>query len=318
MADGAADDVTTMTGNYTGVAGSAFNIDTVLGLDNSATDKLVVQGSTSGTTALNVTNAGGTGAQTIEGIQVVQVDGASDGAFTMTAPVQAGSYEYRLFKNGVSTPTDGDWYLRSTLIPTCENTPSMCPVVVPTYIYRPAVAAYVNAPVANADAGFTLLSSLHQRMGKHNGLTTAGAQTWGRILGGTQSNDGHTRFEYDQTTVGLQFGRDIVHTTAASGAQQRAGVTAQYAHSSVDARDRVRPLVGLAADTGSMGSDVMGGRLLHACGCQWRLCRCGRSNQSRAQSFHRQLCGSLNAKWLASGFVGGSRANGGECCGLAV
>ena len=172
MADGAADDVTTITGNYTGVAGSQFAIDTVLGDDSSLTDKLVVNGSTSGTTALSVTNAGGAGAPTVEGIQVVQVDGASDGTFSLAAPVQAGSYEYTLQKNGVSTPTDGDWYLRSTFVATCANTPSLCPVdpidpvdpvdppKPPVYIYRPGVALYVTAQSANADAGFLQMSTL--------------------------------------------------------------------------------------------------------------------------------------------------------------
>lgn len=270
MADGAADDVTTITGNYSGVAGSQFAIDTVVGNDSSLTDKLVVNGSTSGTTALRVTNVGGAGAQTIEGIQVVQVDGASDATFSLAAPVQAGSYEYTLQKNGVSTPVDGDWYLRSTFVATCANTPALCPVnpidpdnkVVPPKppvdIYRPGVALYVTAQSANADAGFLQMSTLHQRMGEQRELTTDKPQTWGRSIGGGLSNNGHNRFEYDQFTTGLQLGRDLLHETSSAGTQQRAGVTVQYAHSTMDAMDRVRPLVGLSQDTGSMNSNSLG------------------------------------------------------------
>ncbi len=267
MADGAADDLTTITGNYTGVAGSQFAIDTVLGNDSSLTDKLVVNGNTSGATALSVTNAGGAGAPTVEGIQVVQVDGASDGTFSLAAPVQAGSYEYTLQKNGVSTPTDGDWYLRSTFVATCANTPSLCPVdpidpvdppKPPVYIYRPGVALYVTAQSANADAGFLQMSTLHQRMGEQRDLPTDKPQTWGRLIGAGVSNAGGSRFEYDQFTTGFQFGHDLLHKTSSTGTQQRAGVTVQYAHSSMDAKDRVRPLVGLGEDTGSMNSNSVG------------------------------------------------------------
>ena len=30
--------------------------------------------------------------------------------------VIAGAYGYRLYKNGIATPADGDWYLRSSLL----------------------------------------------------------------------------------------------------------------------------------------------------------------------------------------------------------
>ena len=259
QADGAADDVTTITGNYTGVAGSQYNIDTVLGNDASATDKLIVNGNTSGATTLSVTNVGGTGAQTVEGIQVVQVDGTSDGSFTLAAPVQAGSYEYTLQKNGVSTPTDGDWYLRSTFIATCANTPSLCPVTEPPVrVYRPAVAMYVTAQSANADAGFLQLSTLHQRMSEQRALSTDKAQTWGRLFTTSQSNNGQNRFDYDQHTTGFQFGHDLRHTTDEQGKQQRAGLTVQYAHSNIDSKDTIRPLLGLGKDSGSTSATSVG------------------------------------------------------------
>ena len=195
------------------------------------------------------------------------MDGASNGTFSLAAPVQAGSYEYLLYKNGVSTPTDGDWYLRSTFVATCANTPSLCPVdpvdpvdppKPPVYIYRPGVALYVTAQSANADAGFLQMSTLHQRMGEQRDLPTDKPQTWGRLIGAGVSNAGGNRFEYDQFTTGFQFGHDLLHKTSSTGTQQRAGVTVQYAHSSMDAKDRVRPLVGLGEDTGSMNSNSVG------------------------------------------------------------
>ncbi|MFZ1891699.1 MAG: autotransporter outer membrane beta-barrel domain-containing protein, partial [Formosimonas sp.] len=264
MADGAADDETTITGNYTGVAGSTYAIDTVLGDDNSATDKLIVKGDTSGTSLLNVSKAdGSTGALTDKGILVIEVEGASNGTFTMAAPVQAGSYEYTLNQGGKNANAK-NWYLNSEIIPTCANTPALCPVdpVKPIYIYRPAVANYVTAQSANADAGFTLLSTLHQRMGEQRGastgLTTEKAQTWGRIFAGTKEAEGRTRFNYDSTVTGFQFGRDLMHKTDANGTQQRAGVTVQYANNSIDSVDTLRPLAGLNADTGHTNAVSVG------------------------------------------------------------
>lgn len=263
MADGSADDVTTITGNYTGVAGSQYNIDTVLGNDASATDKLIVNGNTAGATTLSVTNVGGAGAQTVEGIQVVQVDGASSGTFALTSPVQAGSYEYQLFQGGTSTPTDGDWYLRSTLL-ACEIT-NTCPVVPPVEpeppvipIYRPGVANYVVAQTSNADLGYLALDTLHQRIGEQRTLTTDNPQTWVRAIAGYTSNNGKNRFEYDQTTVGFQIGRDLLHDTTGSGTQQRAGLTTQYLRGNVDTRDRVRPIARLSEDTGHIQSTAYG------------------------------------------------------------
>ena len=249
--------MTTITGNYAGVAGSTLKMDTVLGNDASATDKLIINGNTTGTTSLSVNNVGGTGAQTVEGIQVVQVDGASSGTFALTSPVQAGSYEYQLFQGGTSTPTDGDWYLRSTLL-ACEIT-NTCPVVPPVIpIYRPGVANYVVAQTSNADLGYLALDTLHQRIGEQRTLTTDNPQTWVRAIAGYTSNNGKNRFEYDQTTVGFQIGRDLLHDTTGSGTQQRAGLTTQYLRGNVDTRDRVRPIAGLSEDTGHIQSTAYG------------------------------------------------------------
>ncbi len=81
-----------------------------LGGNNSATQKLIVNRSTSGTTTLNIRNLGGTGAQTTgNGILVVQVGWESNGQFTLPAPgyIQAGAYRYTLHKVG------RNWYLQS-------------------------------------------------------------------------------------------------------------------------------------------------------------------------------------------------------------
>jgi outer membrane autotransporter protein len=157
--------VLTVTGNYVGNGGTLL-FNTALGGDSSATDELVVNGSTSGTTSVKVTNVGGQGAQTIEGIKLIDITGASNGMFSLLGDytlqgqqaVVGGAYAYTLQKNGVSTPTDGDWYLRSSLIsPPSAAAPPAGP------IYQPGVPLYEN--YAQVLLGLNSLPTLQERVG---------------------------------------------------------------------------------------------------------------------------------------------------------
>ncbi len=95
-------------GDYTGNGGSLY-LNTVLGDDDSATDKLVITGDASGTTDLYI-NGIGDGAQTTNGIEVVDVGGVSTSdAFELKNEVNASLYTYRLYWN----ESDNDWYLAS-------------------------------------------------------------------------------------------------------------------------------------------------------------------------------------------------------------
>lgn len=115
-----AGDSFTIRGDYVG-NGGIVHLQTVLGDDSSASDKLVIAGGeASGNTGLDILNLGGDGAATLlDGILVVEaIDGAGTlpGAFALTGPVAAGAFEYFLFKGGVSEGTTQNWYLRSTLV----------------------------------------------------------------------------------------------------------------------------------------------------------------------------------------------------------
>lgn len=171
----------TVTGNYVGNGGT-LNLNAKFGGDASSTDRLVVNGDTSGTSALKVTNVGGGGAQTTEGIKVVQVDGASNGTFALQGDytfhgqqaVIGGAYAYTLQKNGIATPADGDWYLRSSLI----NPPPAAPS---GPIYQPGVPLYEAMPqVLHA---LNSLPTLQQRVGNRysdiNAVNTAAASSGG-------------------------------------------------------------------------------------------------------------------------------------------
>ncbi|EKK1911758.1 autotransporter-associated beta strand repeat-containing protein [Salmonella enterica] len=97
----------TIAGNYTGNDGHLY-LNTQLGDDSSPTDKLIVTGDTAGSTTLHITNVNGLGAQTVNGIEVIEVGGQSDGDFTLyKGHVDINAWTYTLKQDG------GDWYLRS-------------------------------------------------------------------------------------------------------------------------------------------------------------------------------------------------------------
>lgn len=152
-ADNSATSVLTVHGNYVGNNGQ-LHLHTVLGDENSATDKLVVSdGSISGHTQLAVSNLGGVGGLTRnDGIEVVQaLNGAvsSPDAFALNGSVSAGAYQYFLFHGGTTAGKEHNWYLRSSVVavqPPAVVTPT--PPVTPAVPVAPIPA---NPPVVDPD-----------------------------------------------------------------------------------------------------------------------------------------------------------------------
>lgn len=257
--------VLTVNGNYAGTNG-LVNINTALGGDASATDKLVVNGNTSGTTRVQVNNTGGAGAQTVNGIQVVQVNGTSSvGNFTLASPVQAGAYEYGLHRGG---NTDGDansFYLGSAyLSPPMWPLPDP-PVVQPQpEVWRPAVPGYVLGQVASNELGLGLLGSLHKRVGEqqtfkwdHCGCDDKAPadQVWGRLHAQRVDIDGKRQFGSEQNLQFVQFGKDL--SIAHSGdpgdkSRTHTGLSMGYGRTTTDFNDRRRGDAGMGYDTGKM------------------------------------------------------------------
>lgn len=136
LGDGTAFNTLTVSGDYVG-AGGTLLFNTVLGDDASASDQLIIGGSTSGQTNVAVNNIGGAGAQTVNGIQLIEVGGASNGVFTLAGRAVGGQYEYFLHQGTAAAPADGNWYLRSELpvVPDpCLADPTLpgcTPIVVP-------------------------------------------------------------------------------------------------------------------------------------------------------------------------------------------
>ena len=104
----------TIQGNYASNSGQLV-MDAVLGDSSADSDFLIINGNSSGSTTLNITNTTGTGAATgngdTDGILVVQVAGTSSATFTLGAPLVVDGFIYSLHKSTLN----GNWYLQSRL-----------------------------------------------------------------------------------------------------------------------------------------------------------------------------------------------------------
>ncbi|VVE06625.1 Adhesin BmaC autotransporter [Pandoraea aquatica] len=244
----------TIAGDYVGNNGTALFGATVAPDGSTASDKLVINGNASGTTLLKLTVTG-TGVPTSgAGIQLVQVNGtASDGAFKLAAPIQAGAYQYLLRKVG---PVGGDpsWYL-STSYASGQTA------------YRAATVGYAMTPQLNADFGYTMLGRLQERMGSVRGVSAPGEDAsngvWGRLYGKTMDSTLSGRFGADERMFAAQFGRDWRLNTDASGMGGSAlvGLTATFGTASAQFSDSARtqdPTLSAATGSVSMQAQSVG------------------------------------------------------------
>jgi outer membrane autotransporter protein len=285
MQDGFAGDRTVINGNYVGQNGHLL-FDTQLGADDSPTDQLHVTGDTSGTTNVQVANAGGQGALTTgDGIPLVLVDGVSNGVFTSTGRIEAGAYEYLLYKGGLAADAaNGNWYLRSYFEEPCNGVngggnggngggngnggnggvcnggngggePEPGPVA-----WRPGVAGYVMTPALNLAYGFDMLGTLHTRVGDVPGAVAPGNANhdgvWGRIGGSNLQVNALDRFSADSSTFYAQFGKDWTLDKPQTGGSTHAGVTLSFGTASADFDDSGRKAAGLDSHTGTVSTQA--------------------------------------------------------------
>ncbi|NII52768.1 autotransporter outer membrane beta-barrel domain-containing protein [Luteibacter sp. SG786] len=135
----------TITGDYAGEQG-LFRMRSRLGDDTSATDRIHVMGNTSGTSFISVDALDGAGDNTADGIQLVRVDGRSEGQFELSGRAVAGAHEYFLHQGSISQPGDGGWYLRSSLsnpiLAPEEGEDIDDPVMTPVPVLRPETGTY--------------------------------------------------------------------------------------------------------------------------------------------------------------------------------
>ncbi|WP_350412925.1 autotransporter outer membrane beta-barrel domain-containing protein [Citrobacter sedlakii] len=247
----------TVNGDYTGVNGNLV-MNTQLGDDTSATDKLVVQGNTSGNTNVTVLNAGGAGGLTTDGIELISVAGNSDGVFTQNGRIVAGAYDYTLQRG--EGQNEKNWYLTSALTPEPQPEP-----VDPTEPVDPVDPLTPQAPTQpepqtprehavrpeaglygmNLQAANTMFNTrLHDRLGETHyvdALTGEKAVTslWLRNVGGhTRQQDGSGQLDMQANRYVMQLGGDIAQWSSDNTDRFHLGLMAGYANQKARAENQ--------------------------------------------------------------------------------
>ncbi len=221
---------------YFGYGGKiVFN--TVLNGDDSTTDRLVINGNTSGISYVKVNNAGGSGAKTVNGIELITVKGDSAGSFVQAGRIVAGSYDYFLGRgNGDNSK---NWYLTNEFIPE-EPSPEEPSPEEPSperpsqkAVIRPEAGVYaVNLYQANNL--FNL--RLHDRLGEtqYTDIMTGEQKVtsmWLRNLGGhTEMTAGNGQLKNTGNRYVLQLGGDLAQWSSNGDDRYHLGMMAGYGH----------------------------------------------------------------------------------------
>jgi len=245
--DGAGFSTLTVNGNYSG-DNSTLVMNAALGDDNSASDKLHILGDSSGITDVVVNNAGGSGAQTIQGLNIIQVDGANNGEFRQKGRIVAGAYDYNLVKGA----DQHGWYLVSD-----KNVSEPDPVVTPgegeggevveppvsqhDMIVRPEAASY-SANLAAASTLFT--TGMEDRPAETFYTDAKGQQQSTRLwlhnsAGHSRVKDSSGQLKSDTSRYAIQLGGDVASGTLSGSDSLRLGAMAGYGNAQSKSRSAV-------------------------------------------------------------------------------
>lgn len=245
----------TINEDFTGNGGKlVFN--TVLNDDTSETDKLKVLGNTTGNAFVAVNNIGGAGAQTVEGIEIIDVAGNSDATFEKAGRIVAGAYDYNVVQKG------NNWYLTS-FIPAPPEPEDPDPVdphdpdpvdpdpvdpvdpiipepeepVAPPVTeqqYRPEAGSYL----ANNYAANTLfMTRLHDRLGEtqYTDMLTGEKKVtslWLRNVGAhTRFKESSGQLKTQSNSYVMQLGGDLAQWSSDGLDRWHIGAMAGYANS---------------------------------------------------------------------------------------
>lgn len=215
-------------GNYSGYQDSEIHMHSLLSDDKSSVDSLVITGDSVGESAVYVTDLGGHGAQTVEGIRVIEVQGDSGAEFTQGGRIVAGSYDYFLARGDDNN--NSHWYLTSK-----DNTqPDPQPKPDSASIERPEAGSYI----ANITAANTLFSmrqadrsgDTHYRDPVTGKLNTT--RMWMRNVGGHnnwKSNGSQLSTQSNRYIV--QMGGDVAEWSFSGKDSMNLGIMASYANS---------------------------------------------------------------------------------------
>jgi autotransporter family porin len=237
-------------GNLTSNNGT-LDFKTHLGDDASVTDDLIITGDYTGNSKVVVQNAGGTGAPTINGIELIRVDGNVNGTFAQQGRIVAGAYDYHLVQDG------NKWVLRDDVVGGVGGDTG-APVVgdgsgapigsgsgaVPVKgkpITRPETGSYA-ANLAAANTLFT--TSLDDRLGETHYIGADGKKhatsLWLRNAGGhTRFSDSSGQLKTTGNRYVMQLGGDIAQWSSNGADRFHLGVMGGYANAQSNTHSNV-------------------------------------------------------------------------------
>lgn len=269
------------------VGGGTLVMNTRLGDDTSPTDKLIIDGgTTTGTTALRVLNAGGEGGQTTYGIALVEtinggtttvdafrLDAGSTAYRSSSDTLALNGYDYSLLRGGNGGIED-DWYLTSDYTPPVDPPPvKPDPPLDPKPPVEPPVEPPVTPPVLPpVGPGFKNVSpesgaymgnqlavsrlfmhTLHDRSSTGSDAVSVGdgRRMWARAKGrhdsGLRMAEGDVRIKTDSAMV--QLGGDVLRSPLGKDGAAYAGVMAGYGDAQTYSTSTIR-----APETGDVSN----------------------------------------------------------------
>ena len=218
-----------VNGDWTGNGGTV-SIGTVLGGDDSLTDKLAISGNASGKTFVAITNEGGTGAQTLEGIEVITTGNSTANAFVQNGRVVAGSYEYHLQQGSASGAEKNNWYLTSQSDSNNGNNGNNGNNST-GHTYRPERGSYAS----NLQAAATMFNMrLKDRQGSRvyaDPVTGERYESslWLRSVGGhTEGRISDGQSKYSANRMVFQIGADVLNGSLGTDDAWRLGLMGGY------------------------------------------------------------------------------------------
>jgi outer membrane autotransporter protein len=295
--------------------GGVLRLDTVLNEGGAATrsDTLVVDGTAvgaGGPTSIAIRSGGG-GALTVgDGILLVEANPilSASGAFSLQgASITAGAFDYFLFKGGATPRSQGNWYLRNTLIaptpgvpppeaaPGTPPLPTLAPGAAPIPLFQPGVAVMSVVPSIARSLGLLTLGTFNERQGDQllvrggcsretqdriwnadkrrdeNCNTKIGA--WGRVFG--QNTREHfaqgARPDFDGTFAGFQAGADLWRLESIYGHHDNIGFYVAQARASGSVHGLVDAREGALAGHVDLDASSYGGYWTHLGPSNWYI-----------------------------------------------
>ncbi|MFQ1018743.1 autotransporter outer membrane beta-barrel domain-containing protein [Gilliamella sp. CG13] len=212
-------------------------------------DVLNISGTAKGTTTIVPLSADGTERiidgnikqieKSLNSVLVVNVaNSGSEVAFTGKAQT-TGLTEVQLAKRTVDNRDEYYWTMKARTKSLVETNKT---------IYADPIAAYALMPSVNFEQGYTTLANLRERRGDIyclNCATDDSQNTWARIFGKHQKQDGEHRLNFETNIYGFQIGHDFAITSLENNGLNLFGGYLSYNRAKTDFSDKYRTKDGI-------------------------------------------------------------------------